>query len=117
MKRADPLQRFRAPAHGLGPRKRLYDVGHDRRDYLDRGPSRLRDLCDIKIALFVRLDLGFLDGCKPDRTQKARDRSLWRPDARALLLFPDIGLFDRNAFDCERKAPRCDEGLCALVEE
>ena len=115
MKWTDPVKRFVAPPHGFRPRKAPYDFGHDRRDHLDRGPAVFCDLRHIEIALFIRLDLGFVDGCEPNRTQKASDRGLGGPDARALLLFPDIGLLDWNSFDCERKAPRCNEHLCTLV--
>ncbi len=49
--------------------------------------------------------------------EKALDGGVRRADARALALLAQIGLRRGQAHDMQRKAPRRDEALRALIEQ
>src|SRR5262249_39169853 len=111
------LLRLLAPTHRFRPGKRLHYFRDKLGDHLDRGPARLLDQRQVKVALLVGHDLGFADRFQPGGTQEALNGAFGRAYARPFLLLLHVGLAHRHALDREREAARGDEGLGAFINE
>src|SRR5262249_21886342 len=111
------LLRLLAPTHRFRPGKCLHHFRDDLGDHLDRGPARLLDQRQVKVALLVGHDLGFADRFQPGGTQEALNGAFGRAYARPFLFLPHVGLAHRHALDREREAARGDESLGAFIKE
>ncbi len=115
MQRPHPVERARAPAHRLRPRKRAHHLRNDLRDHLRRRPALALDDGEIEVALLVGLHLGFADRFQPGALEKSLHRRVGRADARAFLLLAPVRLLGRQPVHRQRNAPRRGERLGAVI--
>src|SRR5215467_8421565 len=111
------LLRLLAPTHRFRPGKCLHHFRDDLGDHLDRGPARLLDQRQVKVALLVGHDLGFADRFQPGGPQEALNGAFGRAYARPFLFLLHVGLAHRDALDRERETAGGDEGLGAFIKE
>ena len=106
-----------APTHRLRPGKAAHHFGDHLRHHVDRRAARLLDHRHVEVALLVGLHFGLVDRGQAGRLEEAGDGLRRRADARALLLFLDVGLAHRHAVHRQRQPARRGEGLGAFVDE
>ena len=117
MQRAHPGQPAAAPTHRFRPGEAAHHLGDHLRQHVERRAARLLDQRQVEIAFLVGLHFGLVDRRQTRRLEEAGDGLRGRVDARALLLFLDVGLLHRYAMDRECEPARRGEGLGAFVDE
>ena len=101
----------------FGQGKRAHDFGDHLGQHVERRAAGLLDDRDVEVALLVGLHFGFIDRLQPGGFQEAGDGAFRRADARAFLLFLDVGLLCRHAVHGQRQPARRGEGLGAFVDQ
>ena len=106
-----------APAHRFRPREGSDDDRQNLGEHVDRGAARLFDQRDVEIALWVALDLGFIERFEAGRFQETLHGRIGCADFRSAAFGLQIRLPRRNAVHGQRQPPRRRERLCALIDE
>ena len=116
MQRAHPAEAAVAPAHGFGPGQFLDRFGKKFGEHVGGGAALAVDHRDVEVALGIGALLALVER-DAGRFQKAFDRLFGRVDARAFLLFGDVGLLGGQAGDRERQAARAGKAADAFEHQ
>src|SRR5262249_7226641 len=111
LERPNPAQAANAPAHRFWPREAFHQLRHDLGNDLCGGAARSFHKRQVIGTLLVVAPLSLVCRRKPRRFEEALDRRIWRIDAWALPLFPNVRRSCRQTFDHRAQAPRSSEGL------